>query len=177
MYGWNKVPPNPYEYVKEYGEGVDRMCRELEAIGLPDPYFNNDTFILKTTVKSAAFDHESTQNASIRSEIASIRQENASIQQEKASIDEKKELMKKIDRLSHEKKITAREAVSASMIIDRMDILQVITSTEIMKTLDCQTTKARRILKLLENQGLIVAIQGKGKGKYLLNVSGKKVAD
>ncbi len=85
--------------------------------------------------------------------------------------------MKKIDRLSHEKKITAREAVSASMIIDRMDILQVITSTEIMKTLDCQTTKARRILKLLENQGLIVAIQGKGKGKYLLNVSGKKVAD
>jgi ribosomal protein S25 len=63
------------------------------------------------------------------------------------------------------------------MIIDRMDILQVITSTEIMKTLDCQTTKARRILKLLENQGLIVAIQGKGKGKYLLNVSGKKVAD
>jgi ATP-dependent DNA helicase RecG len=80
------------------------MCRELEAIGLPDPYFNNDTFILKTTVKSAAFDHESTQNASIRSEIASIRQENASIQQENASIDEKKELMKKIDRLSHEKK-------------------------------------------------------------------------
>ena len=166
-----------YGYVKEYGEGVDRMCRELEAIGLPDPYFNNDTFILKTTVKSASFDHESTQNASIRSEIASIRQENASIQQENASIDEKKELMKKIDRLSHEKKITAREAVSASMIIDRMDILQVITSTEVMKILDCQTTKARRILKLLENQGLIVAVQGRGKGKYLLNVSDIKEAD
>ena len=30
-----------YGYVKEYGEGVDRMCRELEAIGLPDPRFNN----------------------------------------------------------------------------------------------------------------------------------------
>jgi predicted HTH transcriptional regulator len=37
-----------YGYVKEYGEGVDRMCRELEAIGLPDPVFNNNTFILKT---------------------------------------------------------------------------------------------------------------------------------
>ncbi len=85
--------------------------------------------------------------------------------------------MKKIDRLSHEKKITAREAVSASMIIDHIDTLQVITSTEVMKILDCQTTKARRILKLLENQGLIVAVQGRGKGKYLLNVSDIKEAD
>lgn len=156
-----------YGYVKEYGEGVDRMCRELEAIGLPDPCFNNDTFILKATVKSAAFDHESTQNTSIRSE-------NASIQSPSASIDEKKELMIKIDQLRHEKKITAREAVSASMIIDHIDTLQVITSAEVMKILDCQTTKARRILKLLEIHGLITAIQGKGKGRYLLNVDNLK---
>ena len=33
-----------YGYVKEYGEGVDRMCRELEAVGLPNPIFNNDYF-------------------------------------------------------------------------------------------------------------------------------------
>ena len=44
-----------YGYVKEYGEGVDRMCRELEAIGLPGPEYNNDTFILKTTVRSASY--------------------------------------------------------------------------------------------------------------------------
>jgi ATP-dependent DNA helicase RecG len=31
------------------------MCRELEDIGLPDPIFNNSTFILKTTVMSASF--------------------------------------------------------------------------------------------------------------------------
>lgn len=50
-----------YGYVKEYGEGVDRMCKELEAIGLQDPVYNNNTFILKTTVLSASFEHESTQ--------------------------------------------------------------------------------------------------------------------
>ncbi len=44
-----------YGYVKEYGEGVDRMCRELESIGLPDPVFNNNTFILKTTIMSASY--------------------------------------------------------------------------------------------------------------------------
>lgn len=34
-----------YGFVKEYGEGVDRMCREREAIGLPDPMYNSSTFI------------------------------------------------------------------------------------------------------------------------------------
>ena len=40
---------------KEYGERVDRMCWELEVIGLPDPSYNNDTFILKTTVKKFSY--------------------------------------------------------------------------------------------------------------------------
>ncbi len=43
-----------YAYVKEYGEGVDRMCNELEAIGLPCPAYDNSSFILKTTVMSAS---------------------------------------------------------------------------------------------------------------------------
>ena len=51
-----------YGYVKEYGEGVDRMCRELAAIGLPAPVFNNSTFILKTIVKSSSYKMLSTEN-------------------------------------------------------------------------------------------------------------------
>jgi ATP-dependent DNA helicase RecG len=51
-----------YGYVKEYGEGVDRMCRELAAIGLPEPVFNNSTFILKTTVKSSSYKMFSIEN-------------------------------------------------------------------------------------------------------------------
>jgi len=31
------------------------MCWELEVIGLPDPSYNNDTFILKMTVKSFSY--------------------------------------------------------------------------------------------------------------------------
>ncbi|MBR4369604.1 MAG: putative DNA binding domain-containing protein, partial [Victivallales bacterium] len=51
-----------YGYVKEYGEGVDRMCKELAAIGLPEPTFNNSTFILKTTVKSSSYKMLSIEN-------------------------------------------------------------------------------------------------------------------
>ena len=39
-----------YNYVKEYGEGVDRMCRELEVNGTIAPIFHADDFILKVTV-------------------------------------------------------------------------------------------------------------------------------
>ena len=39
-----------YNYVKEYGEGVDRMCRELEVNGTIAPVFHTDDFILKVTV-------------------------------------------------------------------------------------------------------------------------------
>ena len=44
-------------------KGGDRMCKELEAIGLPDPMFNDNTFILKTTVMSAFFEGKSTGEA------------------------------------------------------------------------------------------------------------------
>jgi ATP-dependent DNA helicase RecG len=39
-----------YHYVKEFGEGFDRICREQEANGANAPSFRTDEFILKITV-------------------------------------------------------------------------------------------------------------------------------
>ena len=39
-----------YHYVKEFGEGMDRICREQEANGANTPSFRTDEFILKITV-------------------------------------------------------------------------------------------------------------------------------
>ena len=39
-----------YHFVKEYGEGVDRMSREHEVNGSTVPVFHTDDFILKVTV-------------------------------------------------------------------------------------------------------------------------------
>ena len=75
-----------YGYVKEYGEGVDRMCTELEAIGLPDPIFNNNTFILKTTVMSADQGKGIRGNALIEDENALIGGQSALIEDENALI-------------------------------------------------------------------------------------------
>ena len=39
-----------YHYVKEFGEGMDRICREQEANGAQAPSFRTDEFILKITI-------------------------------------------------------------------------------------------------------------------------------
>lgn len=39
-----------YKYVKEFGEGIDRICNELETKGCVIPSFHTDAFILKTTL-------------------------------------------------------------------------------------------------------------------------------
>ena len=66
--------------MKEYGEGVDRMCRELGGAGLPGPVFDNSSFILKTIVISASFAAKTTVSASVPSENASIHEKDALIE-------------------------------------------------------------------------------------------------
>ena len=39
-----------YDYVKEFGEGVDRMCRELSEIGVKAPEYHLVAFIMKASV-------------------------------------------------------------------------------------------------------------------------------
>lgn len=39
-----------YSFVKEYGEGVDRMCREMEAVGMHPPKYMLRAFMLQATV-------------------------------------------------------------------------------------------------------------------------------
>lgn len=43
-----------YDFVKEFGEGVDRVCRELEANGTSHLSFHLDDFILKITIPKVA---------------------------------------------------------------------------------------------------------------------------
>lgn len=39
-----------YDYVKEFGEGVDRMCRELTSLGVAEPKYALVVFIMRATV-------------------------------------------------------------------------------------------------------------------------------
>ena len=39
-----------YKFVKEFGEGVNRMCNELEQVGLKDPVYHTNAFMLQAVI-------------------------------------------------------------------------------------------------------------------------------
>ena len=173
-----------YGYVKEYGEGVDRMCRELEAIGLPDPRFNNDTFILKTTVRSASIGRESTHGARIGDQNARIEAKNARIGDRNARIEVKNARIgsesswtaarnawiEYVLKLKNDGKVSAITGDAIVTVIANLDENQILSTTDIQKTLDCKETKALRIMNIMKSEGIIHTVFGKGKGRYILTV-------
>lgn len=43
---------NEYDLVKEFGEGVDRIYRDMEAAGLPEPSYKQSEFMLYAELKN-----------------------------------------------------------------------------------------------------------------------------
>lgn len=43
---------NEYDLVKEFGEGVDRIYRDMEAAGLPEPVYKQSEFMLNARLKN-----------------------------------------------------------------------------------------------------------------------------
>lgn len=41
-----------YKYVREFGEGIDRMYLEMEQAGLPEPQYQTQAFMLHATIKN-----------------------------------------------------------------------------------------------------------------------------
>ena len=48
-----------YDYVKEFGEGVDRMFKEMENAGLPAPEYSDNVFMLNVTIRNGAINEKS----------------------------------------------------------------------------------------------------------------------
>ena len=68
-----------YKYVKEFGEGVDRMCREMEADGLlPIKYYKND-FILRAVAWSKNAKVDSNDKVAISSDKVAISSDKGAI--------------------------------------------------------------------------------------------------
>ena len=68
-----------YKYVKEFGEGVDRMCREMEADGLlPIKYYKND-FILQAVAWSKNAKEAGSDKVAISSDKVAISSDKVAI--------------------------------------------------------------------------------------------------
>ena len=151
-----------YKYVKEYGEGVDRMCIELESAGLQNPVYYVDAFILKTIIynasaKKSAFESK---NPIIEEENPIIEEENPIIQNGKLTIEEMRcALTKKSYKLPTQENLLK--------VYDEIDARQVFGASEIQRILDCSPTTSRAIMFKLREIEVVEAVKGNGKGRYV----------
>ena len=143
-----------YKYVKDFGEGVDRMCREMEESGLPKPEFKQTGFILKAIVKNTDFEGKT----------LGIEGKTLGIEGKTLGIGFKQRLTDfvKAARLNS----LTQENILA--IVREMRISQVFGSTEVQKALDCAPATATNVIKKMKDLGVIVPVTGRGKGKYQL---------
>lgn len=164
---WN----NTYALIKLALSAIIKPVHKRQPIGLPDPRFNNDTFILKTTVRSADWERQRTQNARIDDQNARIGDQNARIEPE-SSWESAKTVW--IEHVLKQKNAGQLSAITADAIITVIADLrenQIISTADIQKILDCKETKALRIMNEMKNKGIIRVVSGKGKGRYILKVA------
>lgn len=161
-----------FNYVKEYGEGVDRMCKELEAIGLPDPVFDNNTFILKTTINSAAYQKlpidvvkvaDSEQKLPIDIEETADSGPNGNVETAKLPI---KLSEQSFMQMYSDKGYNEPTIINLRNIYNQVEVNQIFGSSYIMKILDCSERTARNLLSKLKDMDVVIAVTGKGKGMY-----------
>ena len=171
-----------YEYVKEYGEGVDRMYRELEAAGLANPIFRMSAFMMQTIVYN-----EDGSNAKIDVRKLAFEEANAKIDVRKlafeeanAKIDGKNLTAKKTaDYLAGtkmNKDILKEQIISKGYqqptkekllkIHDVMEVNRVFSVADVVKELSCPDSTARNIMKKLRELNVLEPVKGMGKGKY-----------
>ena len=154
-----------YSFVKEYGEGVDRMCKELDTVGLQDPRFYSNAFMLQTIIyngttekgiKAALLDFA---KSAIEVRTSVIGLESSAIQPQKLVID----LLKSAIQKQNYKEPTPTNIIR---VYENIDTNQVFSTKEIVNILGCSPSTSREIMVKLREMKVVCEVKGMGKGKY-----------
>lgn len=160
-----------FGYVKEYGEGVDRIYKELKEAGFKEVEYYMDTFILKAIVFNNKVDS---------SKLQYIIQSDDTLGNKKAVSDDfgdtlgnkinayKYTKLSKIsiERLLETKKFPREVVENILKVYDEVETNQIIGNLEVSKILDKSKSTAIRVMKKLKEMDVIVQVNGKGRGKY-----------
>lgn len=147
-----------YNFVKEYGEGVNRMCNELEKAGLRIPEYRCNAFMLQTIIRNTKLVDENKKSA-IEVGKSVFEDEKSAIDTQKLAIDVLKSAIKE----KNYKEPTQRNLIQVYELIDGN---QIFGTREIVEILNCSSSTAREIMSKLREMKVVCEIKGKGKGKY-----------
>jgi len=101
-----------YEYVREFGEGVDRIYREMAEAGLPEPVYKTVAFMVHATIRNKKY----------------LKNENIIAQEilEKLSIEEQIIMILTENLRITRKEIASKMGITADVVKYRLDKLRTI---------------------------------------------------
>ena len=159
-----------YNFVKEYGEGVDRMCRELEAAGLQSPEYRVNAFMLQAIIRNRlASEGKSvfeTENHGLVREKPLFEEENLGLLNEKSMPEQKAQLLEIVIKAVEDKTISPTIAGNIKEVIETFECNQIFGRKEVKNALHYGDYKAGSTIEIMHQLKLIEPVKGHGKGKY-----------
>ena len=143
-----------YKLVKEFGEGVDRMFREMSEAGNPSPEYNQVEFMVKVRLNSALRDENVTEQKDGQDE---NREKNRVKGTRKSGSDQKND--------QKSTKWPEKWPEKVCQIIDALEKDQTITIAKLEALLGLGHTTLKKILREMQNENLIRRV-GPDKGGH-----------
>ncbi len=173
-----------YQFVKEYGEGVDRMCKELERVGLKAPEYFMNSFLLQAVVYNAENQKRAIgtrsrpfndQSRPFNDQSRPFDDQSRPFNGQSQPFDEQSwpNSLKKVNVETVAKLIEGNSINKPTMdnifkVYENIEANQIFSLSNVEEILKCSNTTAKRVMSLLREGGIIVKVKAKGagRGKY-----------
>lgn len=155
-----------YKFVKEFGEGVNRMCNELEQAGLKDPVYYTNAFMLQAVIYNSNIE-----KVGYSGEKLAIEDEKLAIQNEKLAIEGEKPAFEKIKLAIEHQAYNEPTKNNIIKVYEEIETNQIFGAPEIEDILKCSTSTAKNVMKKLREMKVVEEVKGRGKGKYIFKIN------
>ena len=148
------------KFVKEFGEGVNRMCNEFEQVGLKDPVYYTNAFMLQAVIYNSEVGKTIVEKTADSLKKLAVAVNKSLIDYQKPAIGEEKLAIEQQKYNEHSKENILK-------VYDGIEKNQIFGTKEIKEILDCSPSTARAVMTKLSDMKVVKAVNGKGKGKYV----------
>ncbi len=158
-----------FNFVKEYGEGVDRMCLEMETKGLRGPEYHTNAFLLQTVVYNAA-----SKKSQVVVEKLAIGTEKPAIQHKKPAFGNKKLAIEILNSAIEKQHYNEPTKTNIILVYNMIETNQIFGAPEVKDILKCSVSSSKDIMKKLRDMEVVVTVKGKGKYRFAYDTEIKK---
>ena len=131
---------------KRNRDGAQRMCNELEQVGLKDPVYHTNAFMLQAVIYNSKVGKTIVEKTADSLKKLAVDRIKSAIEQQKYNEPSKTNILK---------------------VYDEIEKNQIFGTKEIKEILDCSPSTARAVMTKLRDMKVVKAVNGKGKYVFI----------